>query len=148
MWGVGLGKGTIKLGWLPEDTTDFIFAVIGEELGFAGCAIVISLYFAFILCGLLIAYKSPDRLGSLVALGITGTVGSQAAMNLLVVTGMAPTKGIALPFISAGGSGLVVTALAVGVLVNVAKKTGEPLLPAPGAAAVPLERAWEANNPK
>jgi len=126
IWGVGLGKGTIKLGWLPEDTTDFIFAVIGEELGFAGCAVVIGLYFAFVLCGLRIAFTCRDRLGSLTALGITGTLGSQVAMNLLVVTGLAPTKGIALPFISAGGSGLVVTALAVSVLVNVAKKSAVP----------------------
>lgn len=122
LFGRGLGQGHMKLGWVPEDTTDFVFAVVGEELGFAGCALVIGLFAGLILCSILIARQAPDRFGSLLAVAIGGTLGAQAVMNLMVVVGLAPTKGIALPFVSAGGSGLVVTAVAAGVLVNVAKQ--------------------------
>ncbi len=121
LFGRGLGQGRMKLGWVPEDTTDFVFAVVGEELGFMGCALVVGLFAALILCSILIARQAPDRFGSLLAVAIGGTLGAQAVMNLMVVVGLAPTKGIALPFVSAGGSGLVVTAIAAGVLVNVAK---------------------------
>ncbi len=122
VWGVGLGMGKIKLGHLPEDTTDFIFAIIAEELGFAGCAIVLLLYILLMFCGVRVVVKSSDVLGRLLAVAIVGMIGCQALMNLLVVTGLAPTKGIALPFISAGGTGLVVTGVAAGVLINVAKR--------------------------
>ncbi len=122
IWGVGLGQGVIKCGYLPEDTTDFIFAIIGEELGLAGCLLVISLFAGFLICGIIIAKRAKDNPGRLLAIAIAGTVGTQAAINLMVVTGMAPTKGIALPFVSAGGSGLVITALAVGVLLNIARQ--------------------------
>ena len=121
IWGKGLGNGTMKFGWVPEDTTDFVFAIIGEELGFVGCAIVIGLFVALIFCGILIVNRASDPLGMFLAVAITGTIGAQAVMNLMVVTSLAPTKGIALPFISAGGSGLLLTAMAAGVLVNVAK---------------------------
>ena len=121
LWGCGLGRGTIKMGWIPEDTTDFVFAVIAEELGFVGCALVIGLFVGLIICGMVIARRAPDRLGRLAAVAVTGTIGAQAAMNLVVVTNMTPTKGIALPFVSAGGSGLVMTALAAAVLVNIAR---------------------------
>jgi len=123
IWGCGLGKGTIKCGYLPEDTTDFIFAVIGEELGLAGCIIVIFLFAFLLLCSLAILKRCPDRMGQLLVIAISGTICAQALMNLLVVTGMAPTKGIALPFVSAGGSGLVITAMAAGVLMNIARQT-------------------------
>lgn len=121
LWGVGLGQGKIKLGWLPEDTTDFIFAVIGEELGFAGCALVVGLFIGIIVCTMLIIRRTNNPAGKLLGAAIGGTIGAQALMNLLVVTGLAPTKGIALPFVSAGGSGLVMTAMAAGVLVNIAR---------------------------
>ncbi len=121
LWGVGLGQGKIKLGWLPEDTTDFIFAVIGEELGFAGCALVVGLFIGIIVCTVLIIRRTNNPAGKLLGAAIGGTIGAQALMNLLVVTGLAPTKGIALPFVSAGGSGLVMTAMAAGVLVNIAR---------------------------
>lgn len=122
VWGKGLGHGTMKLGWVPEDTTDFVFAVIGEELGFAGAALVVGLFVAFLGVSLLAVRRAPDRLGALAAVGIAGTIGAQAVMNLAVVTGLGPTKGIALPFVSAGGSGLVVTAAATGLLVNIARQ--------------------------
>ncbi|MBN2376713.1 MAG: cell division protein FtsW [Sedimentisphaerales bacterium] len=121
IWGKGLGNGTMKFGWVPEDTTDFVFAIIGEELGFVGCAIVIGLFVVLMVCGILIVNRASDPLGMFLAVAITGTIGAQAVMNLMVVTSLAPTKGIALPFISAGGSGLLLTAMAAGVLVNVAK---------------------------
>ena len=122
MWGCGLGKGAIKLGWLPEDTTDFVFAVIGEELGFVGCSMIIGLFIAFIIVSMLIIRRAPDRLGALLATAVALTIGLQAAMNLAVVTGLVPTKGIALPFVSAGGSGLLVTAVATGILLNIARQ--------------------------
>ncbi|MBN1846475.1 MAG: cell division protein FtsW [Sedimentisphaerales bacterium] len=124
LWGTGLGRGTMKLGWVPEDTTDFVFAIIAEELGFVGCALVVALFVAFLLCSMQIFRRAPDRLGRLLVVAIAGTIGAQALMNLAVVTGLAPTKGIALPFISAGGTGLVLTAMAAGVLVNVARQQG------------------------
>jgi len=125
IWGCGLGRGTVKLGYLPEDTTDFVFAVIGEELGFAGCAMVISLFVALLVYTMMIIHRTPDRMGKLLGLAIGGTIEAQALMNLLVVTAMAPTKGIALPFVSAGGSGLVITAVAAGVLVNIARQRNQ-----------------------
>jgi cell division protein FtsW len=122
VWGKGLGYGTTKLGWVPEDTTDFVFTVIGEELGLVGCGMVIGLFLAFIAVTLHVYWRAPDSLARYLTVAIGGTVAAQAAMNLLVVTGLAPTKGIALPFVSAGGTGLVITAAAVGVLINIARQ--------------------------
>ena len=112
----------MKFGWVPEDTTDFVFAVIGEELGFVGCALVVGLFLGFLLCSMMIIQRAPSVQGSLLGVAIAGTIGAQAAMNLAVVSGLAPTKGIALPFISAGGTGLILTAMAAGVLVNIARQ--------------------------
>jgi len=133
-WGTGLGQGTVKVGWLPEDTTDFVFAVIGEELGFAGCVLAVGLYIIMMIVCMRIIFSAPDRLGRLVAFSIAATLGAQAAMNMLVVTGLAPTKGIALPFVSAGGTGLVITAAAAGVLVNIARQGMAHPTPEPAAA--------------
>ncbi len=121
-FGRGLGQGLVKLGWLPEDTTDFIFAIIAEELGFAGCVMVVFLYMMIIWQGLKITARCQEPLNKLLSLSITSMICCQALINLMVVSGMAPTKGIALPFISAGGSGLLVTAAATGVLLNIARK--------------------------
>jgi len=121
-WGTGLGQGTIKQGWLPEDTTDFIFAIICEELGFFGAALVIGLFISLMLCCMKIVHQAADPLARLLAIAISTMIGTQAVMNLTVVTGLAPTKGIALPFVSAGGSGLIMTALATGVLVSIARQ--------------------------
>lgn len=119
--GTGLGQGTMKMGFLPEDTTDFVFAVIAEELGFAGAVVIVALFGVLMLCAVLMICFSADRLARLVVVAVAATLGAQVLMNLMVVTSLAPTKGIALPFVSAGGSGLILTAMAAGVLVNIAR---------------------------
>lgn len=121
--GVGLGNSNQKLGFLPEAHTDFIFAVIGEELGLIGALMVVLAYVALLVCGLSIACRATDTFGSLVALGITLMLTMQAAINIGVVTGVLPTKGLALPFISAGGSNLIVTLLEVGILLSIARSS-------------------------
>jgi len=123
LWGKGLGRGTCKYGHLPEDTTDFIFAIIGEEMGLFGTIIIIVLFITFIWLGILVVVRCKDRLGQLLAGGIILSIGIQAALNISVVTVVLPTKGISLPFVSAGGSGLLLSAAAVGVLVNIAKQS-------------------------
>ena len=118
--GLGLGQGLQKQRYLPEAHTDFIFACIGEELGiFFTMAILIAFVF-FLLTGLRIAARSKDRRGQLLAFGITVLISLQALINIGVVTGCLPTKGLALPFISYGGSGLLVLLFMVGILVNIA----------------------------
>lgn len=116
--GHGLGNSLQKFGYLPEDTTDFIFAIICEELGFAGAAVVVCLYAALLFCGFSILRKTTNPFERLVGLGILLTIGLQAIINMAVVTGVAPTKGIALPLLSAGGTGWVLTAFSVGLLVS------------------------------
>ncbi len=116
-WGRGLGDGLQKFGYLPEDTTDFLFAILCEELGIAGAALVIALYAALLWSGLAIVRRQTSPVLKLAALGIFGTVGLQALINLAVVTGLGPTKGIALPLISSGGTGWILTAASLGLLV-------------------------------
>lgn len=123
LWGKGLGRGILKYGHLPEDTTDFIFAVIGEEMGFAACVAVIALFTLFAFWGLLAAVRCEDKFGRTLAAGITIAIVVQAAINIGVVTVVLPTKGIPLPFISAGGTSMLLTAGAVGVLLNIARQT-------------------------
>ncbi len=113
--GKGLGNGIQKFGYLPTDTSDFLFANICEETGIAGAAMVIGLYLAMVWTGLSIVKDCRDKFARLVALGIVTTLGIQALINIAVVTGSAPTKGIALPLLSAGGTGWIVTAFAVGL---------------------------------
>ena len=119
--GVGLGAGTQKLGYLPEAHTDFIFAIIGEELGFLGCVAVLLLFLVVIWSGASIAARAQDRFGFLVASGITLALGFQAVINVAVVTGSAPTKGMPLPLVSFGGSGLCMTLAQVGILMSIAR---------------------------
>lgn len=119
--GVGLGEGRQKLFYLPEAHTDFIFAVIGEELGFVGVITIIALFLVFLWQGIQVALKADDDFGRYLAVGITAMISLQAALNLAVVSGLMPTKGLALPFISYGGSGLVVNLAAVGILLNISK---------------------------
>ena len=114
--GRGLGNGLQKFGYLPEDTTDFIFAVICEELGLAGAVLVAALYLTVLWIGVGILRDCRDTFGRLVALGILLTFGLQAVINLAVVTVVIPTKGIALPLISSGGTGWIMTAIALGLL--------------------------------
>ncbi len=123
LWGKGLGKGICKYGHLPEDTTDFIFAIIGEELGFVGNAAVILLFMMFVGLGILAVIRCRDRFGRLLAGGIVLAIAIQAALNIGVVTVVLPTKGIPLPFVSAGGTSMLLSAAAVGVLINIARQS-------------------------
>jgi cell division protein FtsW len=120
VWGKGIGQGTCKYGHLPEDTTDFVFAIVGEELGLIGTLGVIVLFILFVLLGLAVVMRCRDRFGRLLAAGIVLAIGAQAALNIGVVTVVLPTKGISLPFVSAGGTSMLLSAAAVGVLLNIA----------------------------
>jgi cell division protein FtsW len=120
--GVGLMESKQKLFYLPEAHTDFIYAVICEELGFIGAAIVIALFAAYAWRGLRASFNAPDGFGRMLALGATAMVMFQSLINFAVVLGMMPTKGIPLPFVSYGGSSLLVMLLATGVLLNVAQQ--------------------------
>lgn len=121
-FGRGLGFGIQKFGYLPDDQTDFIFAIVCEELGIAGAAVVISLLLALLWSGWTIARNEQSRAMRLFALGALATVGAQAIINLAAVTGLGPTKGIALPLVSSGGTGWVLTAAALGVLVGMDRR--------------------------
>jgi len=123
IFGKGLGRGISKYGHLPEDTTDFIFAIIAEELGFIGVIAIIAMFLVFIFLGIKVIRRSDNDFGRLMAFGIVLAISAQAAINLGVATKLLPTKGIALPFISAGGSHLLLTAAAGGLLMNIAKNT-------------------------
>jgi cell division protein FtsW len=116
--GRGLGASVQKFGYLPEDTTDFIFAIICEELGIVGACAVVGLYVCLLLCGLSIIKRVEHPFGRLLGLGVILTIGLQAFINMAVVTGIAPTKGIALPLLSSGGTGWIVTAFFIGLLVS------------------------------
>ncbi len=121
LFGMGLGRGRQKYAFLPYPESDFIFAVVGEDLGLVGCVAVLALFFLFVFFGLRIAIRCPDRFGSLLAGGITCMVGVQTVMNVAVVTGMMPTTGQPLPFFSAGGTSIAVLMCAVAVLLNISK---------------------------
>jgi cell division protein FtsW len=120
--GVGLMEGKEKLFYLPEPHTDFIFSVLGEELGLVGCLIVVFLFAAFLWRGIRTALHTQDMFGRFLAVGITSMVVVQAFINISVVLGLMPTKGIPLPLISYGGSSLFITLACVGVLLNVSKQ--------------------------
>jgi cell division protein FtsW len=124
IFGRGLGQGIEKIHYLPEAHTDMIFAVIGEELGLVGAAVVVAGYCAFAYAGLRLALQCKDPFGKRLAAGITALISGQAAINLAAVLGLAPLTGIPLPFVSYGGSSLVVALLSVGVLLNIARGGG------------------------
>jgi len=121
IFGSGLGRSRQKLFYLPEPQNDFIFAVIGEELGFIGTVSVLILYLVFTWRGFQIAMKAPDFFGSLLAAGITFVIATQVLINVAVVTGSLPVTGINLPLISAGGSSVFFTLLGIGILLNISK---------------------------
>ncbi|HHW21029.1 putative lipid II flippase FtsW [Thermodesulfovibrio thiophilus] len=127
--GQGLGEGKQKLAFLPEIHTDFIFAHIGEEMGFIGVSVVVILFFLICMRGLSIARKQSELFYYFLASGITIMISIQALINFAVVTGLAPTKGLPLPFISYGGSSLVVNLIAVGILLNLSRLTHNPGFP-------------------
>jgi cell division protein FtsW len=124
IFGVGLGQSVQKINYLPEAHTDMIFAIIGEELGLVGATAVIAAYCAFAYAGLRIALTCKDPFGKRLAAGLTALVCGQAAINLAAVMGLAPLTGIPLPFVSYGGSSLVVALASVGILLNIAANVG------------------------
>jgi len=119
--GTGLGEGVQKLHYLPTPHTDSIFSVIGEELGFVGTSILVILFMIVVWRGIRISLKTDDRFGSLLAVGISCLIGIQTIINVGVATGSLPSKGITLPFISFGGSSLLMSLIAIGVLLNISK---------------------------
>ncbi len=120
--GVGYGGSIQKLSYLPECHTDFIFAIIAEELGWVGCVLIIGLFWTLIHRGFLIAARCPDMYGKLLAVGITFSIGFQAFLNISVASSFFPTTGVPLPFISYGGSSLIVSLCMIGILLNISKK--------------------------
>jgi cell division protein FtsW len=123
--GVGLGQGPSKANYLPEAHTDMIFAVIGEELGLIGTTLVMAAFVAFAYAGLRVALRCKDPFGKRLAAGLTTLVCGQALINLAAVLGLAPLTGITLPFVSYGGSSLIVSLASVGVLLNIAGHGGK-----------------------
>jgi cell division protein FtsW len=123
--GRGLGNGIQKLGYLPEDTTDFIFAVICEELGLFGAMLTVALYLGIMFVAWQTIKSRRDQFGRLLAFGIASMIGLQAAINIAVATVSVPTKGLSLPLVSAGGSGLVITCAALGLLYSVTRHEDE-----------------------
>ena len=133
--GVGLGNGHAKWLFLPAAHTDFIFAIIGEETGVIGCAFVLALFAAFAVAGAKVALRSKDRFGMLLAAGVTIWISAQALLNVAMVVGLAPVQGTPLPFISAGGSSLVILMAAAGILANVARHCEVTVPPRPSPPA-------------
>jgi cell division protein FtsW len=121
-FGIGLGQSRQKFSYLPEPVTDSIFAIIGEELGFLGCAIIVSLFVFFAWRGFRIARHAPDEFGTYVAVGIVTWVSFQAFMNIFAITGLIPLTGITLPLISYGGTSLAVILGSLGILLNISKQ--------------------------
>ena len=126
LFGVGLGESRSKYGFLPNAHTDFIFAIISEELGLVGALIVVVLFLALATLGVKAALRAPDRFGMLLAAGITAWILAQALVNIGGVIGLMPITGLTLPFISSGGSSLVVTLASTGILLNVAAQGTAP----------------------
>jgi len=133
--GRGLGNGIQKFGYLPEDTTDFIFSIVCEEMGIVGAGLIVTLYLVLLWAGMMIMRDCRDTFGRLLVLGVLMTIGLQALINIAVVTVVLPTKGIALPLFSAGGTGWVLTAGALGLIVSLdeANRIEEDL---PGAVPI------------
>lgn len=121
LFGVGLGESKQKYLYIPEPHNDFIFAVLAEELGFIGCALVIALFAVLVWRGITIAMKAPDMFGNLLAAGITSMIALQVLINIAVVTSSMPVTGMPLPFFSYGGTALMIILAAVGILLSVSR---------------------------
>lgn len=122
VFGVGLGASRQKWQYVPNAHTDFIYSIIGEELGLVGMVLVLVLFGALLYAGVRVALAAPDAFSRLLAAGIVGWIGAQALINLGAVTGLLPITGVPLPFVSFGGSSLVVSLTAVGILVSIARR--------------------------
>ena len=122
LWGTGIGKGYQKLFYLPEPHTDFIFSVIGEELGLLGVLVILGLYVLIFWRGVWIARNTEDSFGAFMAVGLTAAIGLQVCVNMGVALGLLPTKGLTLPFLSYGGSSLLMNMAAIGILMNIEAK--------------------------
>ncbi len=144
--GVGLGKSRQKLDFLPEAHTDFIFSVVGEELGFVIAVIVVGLFAFLFIRGIRVAQRNEEKFSHYLAFGISIMVGLQAMLNFCVVTGMLPTKGLPLPFLSYGGSSLLVNMAAVGILLNLSRPRHMPFGQDPSTDAVMALRRKKARR--
>ncbi len=138
LWGLGPGQSKAKLFYLPDAHTDFILSIFSEELGFLGVLLVLALFTIVICRGFRLSLKAPDSFGSYLALGLTLMIGLPALINMGVVSGILPTKGLSLPFLSYGGSGLLVNLLAVGILLNISSQVKFPLGAPPKAPKPPV----------
>lgn len=123
--GLGLGQSRQKTLYMPEPHNDFIFSIIGEELGLIGCLCIIFLFVFFVWRGIKVAMKAKDSYGTLLAIGITSIIAVQAIINIAVVTGSMPVTGVPMPFISYGGTSLVINMMAMGILLNISRNTQE-----------------------
>ena len=125
MFGLGLGNSKQKYLYIPEPHNDFIFSILAEELGFVGCIIVVALFMIFIWRGILIAMRTTDMFGSLIAIGVTTQIAVQAIINISVVTATVPTTGMSLPFFSYGGTALLLLLANVGILLNISRSNSK-----------------------
>lgn len=125
MFGLGLGNSKQKYLYIPEPHNDFIFSILAEELGFVGCTLVVILFAIFVWRGILIAMRTDDMFGSLIAIGITTLVGAQAIINIAVVSATVPTTGMSLPFFSYGGTALLLLLANVGILLNISRSSSK-----------------------
>ena len=125
--GLGIGQSRQKTLYMPEPHNDFIFSIIGEELGLIGCTVVILLFVIFVYRGIKIAMSAKDEYGTLLAVGITSIIGLQAIINIAVVTGSMPVTGVPLPFISYGGTALVFNLMAMGILLNISRQRNKKI---------------------
>ena len=124
-WGLGLGNGRQKLGFVPEHQTDFVLSIIGEELGLVATLAVVLAFVVLVICGIYIAWNAPDPFGFLLGSGLTLLIGFQAAINIGVVTSVLPNKGLPLPFISYGGSNLLIMLCSIGCLLSIARRAAD-----------------------
>jgi len=129
LFGVGLGKSQQKLFFLPESHTDFIFSIIGEELGFVGAGAVVILFTLFIFAGMVIVFRAKSHFTQLLSLGLVSLIAIEACINIGVSIGALPTKGLSLPFISYGGSALLTNMTVLGLLVNISKESAPVIEP-------------------
>lgn len=136
LWGLGIGRGRQKFEYLPQEHSDYIFAILGEELGFLGAATVLTLFVVILWRGLRTASRAPDEFGMLLAYGITMSLTVQTVINVGVVVGAIPPTGVPLPFISSGGSSMIVNLAAIGILLSISRRGEELSRREPAAAEV------------